>query len=70
MHVDQETQTAAEPILHAHPSRNERESRCIAKEGIESAGAAARTSADARCSPDPHAGTDRYHLAAPFLFRL
>jgi hypothetical protein len=32
--------------------------------------AAARTSAQPRCSPDPHAGTDRYRLAAPFSFRL
>ena len=67
MHVDQEVQAATEPILRAHPSRYEREPRRIANAASD---AAARTSAQPRCSPDPHAGTDRYRLAAPFSFRL
>jgi hypothetical protein len=67
MDVDQEAQAATEPILRAHSPRDEREPRRIANAASD---AAARASTQPRCSPDPHAGTDRYRLAAPFSFRL
>jgi hypothetical protein len=67
MHVDQEAQTATEPMLRAHPSRDEREPRRIANAASD---AAASSAAEPRCSPDPHAGTDRYRLAAPLTFHL
>ena len=59
----------AEQGMHARDK-----ARCVDPKATDTSRAAAQAAHKAatgkRSSPDPHAGTDRYRLAAPFSFKL